>query len=235
MYDEFEFLVDYQYQIDQKIFNFLKGFIEDKANGRFILVGSEKIFDLPEQKRFLDLLGSGVQIPVPCLEEQNVSSVFCSLKKYVPYEDELLPYLLVICDGQPRILHTFYNAILSYMRKRPISERKLSKKDLEEILNDIITREQGFLYQLRSRLSHDSFWITRLISRHISEPRDRLEYTIDQLANIKQTYFPDSSVDWERGLKHLESQGWIEWKDKPQKFLFKLGLFPLWVRRYDIE
>ena len=233
MYDEFDSLHENQEKIDLRIFDFLQGFIGAKTNGRFILVRSEKI--LQEQRSVINLKKTGVRVLVPCLEEQNVLSIYCLLKKYIPYEDEVLPYLLLISDGQPRILHRFFNVILSHMRKRPLNERRLQKKDLEEILNDTIVGAQDFFYQLRSCLSRDSFWITRLISWQISELTGELEYTLDQLEDIKKKDFPDVSIDWEKGLRHLKSQGWITWKENPQRFSFKFGLFPLWIRRYDIE
>lgn len=231
MFDEIEYLLD---NPNHQILRFLNNFIRSPEHGYFILAGSERI-RYSENEEFSMLIGKGEPFRVRFYKKGAVSSIFSVVRRYFSCEDDTLQNCIYLCDGHPRLLGIVYEAAVSHLAD---SQRKQTvKDDTESILIKTVERASDFLWALGHRLSSDELSVVWLISRKLSLPIDKTEYSLSELTDLADQYhFENTAADLNRGVAHLEEREWIEWKDKKKKlFQINLCIFPLWLRHRHIK
>ncbi len=237
IFDEIEHLLDELEKVDSRIFTFWDDFVRSPENGYFILAGSEQIRH-SKNKQFSMVIARGQLVQVNCFNEEVANAVFSATPNYFTYEDNALQYFVKLCDGHPRVLQTTFEAIVAFVNSSP-GKRKLEKTDIEPILTHIIERANDFLWAMSQRLSEDEFNVVWLISRNAFGLMLELEYSLHDLVELADQHFTSSKIDSDNlrsGVVKLETREWLEWKNRDEElFRFKLGIFPLWLRRHHIK
>lgn len=237
--DEIERLLDFSEKLDQRILTFWDYFVRNPDNGCFILAGSERI-QFSENAQFSLLIADGEpSVRVGHYDDETVSTIFTRIQEYFTYEENVLQQFIALCDGHPRILKVMIETTLSMMSRLP-GKQRIEKDDVEPILATLMDRICDFLWALRQRLSPEELTVVWLISQEMPGLPDKLEYSLDELVELADQQLPESTVDRsdliETGIVDLQKREWVEWKDWDNRlFRFKLGIFPLWVRRYHIS
>ena len=244
MYNKFGYLVENKKQVDSEIFVFLKWFIDlewlrkKKKNIYFIAVSSEQIFE-SDDNIFSSFIAVGNSFEVKGFEEDVVASVLSAIRKYIHYEESILPCLMRICDGHPKILTCLVNSMLEMKSSFSHQKRKIMPHDIKKLLYEVIGKNRGFLGDLRTCLPYEEVLIMWLISRKIPKPTAPLEFSCSDLEVLHRQYIAKSTISMEKlekGLKSFHRKGWIKWLNEPGKrFQFQLGIVPFWIHFYGIE
>jgi hypothetical protein len=229
MFDEIECLLDYPDELNPQILTFLDGFIRDPDNGYFVMAGSERIQHSGNRK-FSRLIARGYPIRVPYYDDGTISAVFSALQEYFTVDEDFLRHLLAFCDGHPRLLPFFYQAI------RSLGKQTLEKSDFESVLDEVLDDADDILWALLQRLSPDEYAVVWLVSQSASGLTDELEYSLYELLEFQIRTGP--KVDYKslkRGVTDLKKRQWTQWRNPRQGlFSFKLGIIPLWVHRHQM-
>jgi len=236
IFDEIEHLLDDE-KVNPRIFTFLDGFVRSPENGYFILAGSEQIRH-SHIEPFSMLIARGRHVQIHYFSDEVASAVFTATQNYFACEDKALQYFITLCDGHPRILQMTFEAIAAFVSRSP-AKQSLETADIEPILAHIIELTNDFLWAMLQRLSDDELNVAWLISRKASSPMLQLEYSLNDLVELAGLHFSSSTIDPDnlrRGIANLEMREWIEYKNRSEElFRFKLGIFPLWLRRHHIK
>ncbi len=143
--------------------------------------------------------------------------------------------MVVFTDGHPRILQVTLDVILAYIKNSPDRQR-INESDFKEILNIVIDKIGDQLSVLLWKLSDHECYVIWLISRKISLHEKTFEYSIEQLRDWANEHHTAQKFDLKEGIADLMRREWSEWKNEDKKlFRFKLGIFPVWIRRCQLE
>jgi hypothetical protein len=242
MFDEIERLLDSIYTLDEKIIDFISGFVKDPNNGYFVLVGSERLH-WAKNARFSLLVGRGDCLLVHYLNREAILRIFSAVQNHFTIEEDALEAILKLCDGHPRILQHVYEVTVS-TAMRPQKSRKILASDINPIAVNVIERIDEILWALLKRLSEEERRVVELVSHNGCDLTGNLEYDLKGLYNLaeQQAVKPSSDHNWlnrlNKGILDLKDREWIEKENGNDGMLrFKLGIIPWWhhYRRVDLE
>ncbi len=235
MYDELEQLLDMPGKNNLgnlRILAFIHNFISEAKNGCIIISVSERVQKVAKFKKMLAKT-KGQCVKVGYYEKKVVVSIFDYIKQYVIDECRLVQRFIALSDGHPHILQTVLRVISHHMQNSPYKQ-KITEDDFKKILKTILERVEEQLWMLRWKLSDDEFYVAWLISREIPVDNIQFEYSSVQMLALANKFHQKGNFKLEQGISGLEEREWIERKSG-NIFLFKLGIFPLWIQRNNIE
>ncbi len=236
MIDEIEYLLDLP-EKNIQIFTFIKEFINKINNGYCILAGSEKVL-YTDDEYFSPLVENRRPIHIRYLKEEAVKSFFSVVQNYFTFENDILKYIIALCDGHPIVLKNFYEAI-TFLTNRSQEKQKVERRDIECIVKNVIERIQDdVLSALWQRLSPSERYVVDLVSKKpvIFNPLDNFECNLKGLFVLADTYLAKPTPDLRKGIENLAKRELVEWKNKDEElFRFKLGILPLWLKNDFLE
>jgi hypothetical protein len=185
------------------------------------------------------LIAKGRVFPVKHYDDIMVRTLFANLKGYFTYEEQVLRHCFALCDGHPRILFMLIDCTLSFVNKVS-STQGIGRGDFGALLTIVLERINEFLWALGRRLSKPEIFAIQLITQKISGSIDKPpEISVHELVTLAEHKYPNfkSSDNFIlKGVVDLAKREWLEWKDWEEKlFRFKLGIFILWIHRYQIR
>ena len=239
IFDEVERILDISEQLAPKILAFLDEFVRNPENGYFILSGSERVHFSSNERFSLLIAGAGLAVRIGYYDQETVRSIFSTVQDYFVLEEDVLEYLLSLCDGHPRLVRAMVNTLLSLVIGSP-GKREVGKGDIEAIVIDFMEHVADSLWALLQRLSREEFTVVWLLGKKVLALSSRQDYYLKELVELANEQLPGAAADRrdliERGIVELQAREWVEWKDRESGlFRFKLGVLPLWVNRYHIS
>lgn len=246
LFDELAYLLDSSKGSDPKlILNFLNEFANSTSNVYLVLAISSN-FRNSDNKQFIELINSGFQFKVNHYSEDTTLNVFSAIKDCFQCEDDFLSYCVALCDGHPEIMDIAYAEIVKYATFPSLKER-LNSSDFEIFSVQLIDKIHEKLLQLWRSLSKSEQKLIILVSQkgvtnQVPTPIQlikELNYcTLQDLVELAIRVPEINSDEDINALRNavytLVQREWIEWNDLSNRsFRFKLGIFPLWLRRYQ--